>query len=93
MSHARLYARRDGTTVRAQQYDGRVAAFGALLTAFPGHVLPHPHRDDAVLIAMASGRHVRITAGDWVVEQPDGSLEIDPDDQFHIRHEPKAIAA
>ena len=92
-AHARRYVRRDGTSVRALQYDGRVAGFGALLTAFPGCVLPHPHRDDAVLIAMASGRHVRITAGDWLVELADGSLEIDPDDQFNIRHELKAIAA
>ena len=76
------------------QYDGRVAGFYALLAAFPGRVLPHPHRDDAVLVIMNSDRRVRIAAGDWVTEQPDGSLQIDPDDQFHVRQSvAEAIAA
>ena len=92
--HSRRFLRRDGTVVRAQQYDGRVAGFYALLQAFPGRVLPHPHRDDAVLVLMASGGKTRITAGDWVTEESDGSLRTHPADQFHIGHSlPEAIAA
>ncbi len=93
-THARHFVRRDGTAVRAMQFDGRVAGFAALLTAFPGRIVPHPHRDDAVLVIMDSGRRVRITAGDWVVQQPDRSLRTEPDDQFYIgHHQPEAIAA
>ncbi len=43
---------------------------------------------------MNSGSQVRIEAGDWVTEQPDGSLQVDPDDQFHLRQNIlEAIAA
>ena len=92
-AHARLYAGRNGT-VRASQYDGRVAGFGALLAAFPGRIAPHPHRDDAVLAVMGSGRRVRIEAGDWVMQSADGELLTSPDDQFRIDyHLVEAIAA
>ncbi len=92
--HARSYKRPDGAIVRAMQFDGRVAGFAALLTAFPGRVAPHPHRDDALLVIMESGRRVRIEAGDWVAQLPCGALATDPDDQFRIRHTiAEAIAA
>ncbi len=85
-AHARRYMRRDGSVVRAVQFDGRVAGFAALLSAFPGRIAPHPHRDDAVLVIMDSERRVRIEAGDWVAEEPDGSLRTHPQDQFDIGH-------
>ena len=85
-AHARRFVRRDRTVVRAAQFDGRVAGFAALLVAFPGRVAPHPHRDDAVLVVMDSGRRVRIEAGDWVTEELDGTLRPHPQDQFDIGH-------
>ena len=92
-AHARRYMRRDGTSVRALQFDGRIAGFAALLTAFPGKIVPHPHRDDAVLVAMASGGRVRIEAGDWVTQSDDGEMRTVPDDQFHLGHILRASAA
>ena len=73
------------------RYGGRVADFAALLTAFPGRVRPHPHRDDAVL---AGERDTRVEAGDWVTAGGDGALRTWPEDQFDILHRPaEAIAA
>ena len=88
MADAHRYVGRDGIAVRALQYDGRVAGFYLLLTSFPARILPHPHRDDAVLVTTASDRRVRIGAGDWVVETAPGQLETYPDDAFRILHAP-----